>query len=258
MDHKLVGKYWNKNAPKWTKMAREGGDFYRDQFNTPAFLEILPVVKGLKGLDIGCGEGYNTRKLVERGAQMTAIDISDVFIKAAHSYQPEEGRIDHAHASAVELPFPEGYFDFASGFMSMMDIPEHDQVLSEAYRVLKPGGFLQFSISHPCFETPHRKKLLDQDGNAYAYEIGGYFDMVEGDLLVLNNHWRRVERGYGPIEIPRFPKTLSEWFNAIVSTGFQIEQVNEPCPTQEQVKQDPRLQDATVVSYFLHLRVRKM
>ncbi len=42
-------------------MARAGYDFYRDQFNTPAFLDLLPEVRGLHGLDVGCGEGYNTR-----------------------------------------------------------------------------------------------------------------------------------------------------------------------------------------------------
>ena len=113
MDHKEVGEYWNKNAPKWTKMAREGKDFYRNQFNTPAFLEILPDVKGLRGLDIGCGEGYNTRILDGMGAKMTAIEISEVFIQAAHTFQPDGSWIDHLQASAVELPFPGETFDFA-------------------------------------------------------------------------------------------------------------------------------------------------
>jgi ubiquinone/menaquinone biosynthesis C-methylase UbiE len=257
MDHKEVGQYWNKNAPKWTKMAREGKDFYRDHFNTPAFLEILPDVSGLRGLDIGCGEGYNTRKLVELGARMTAIDISEVFIQAAHNFQSEGKKIDHLHASAVELPFSRESFDFCTGFMSLMDIPENDLVLREAYRILKPGGFMQFSISHPCYETPHRKKLLNSDGKAYAYEIGGYFDKVDGSILVLNDSWRRVEAGCGPIEIPRFHKTLSQWVHAILAVGFAIEHLNEPCPSEEQLGQEARLQDATVISYFLHLRVRK-
>ncbi len=61
MDHKEVGKYWNENAQGWTKLSRLGYDKYRNLLNTPIFFKILPNVDGLKGLDIGCGEGYNTR-----------------------------------------------------------------------------------------------------------------------------------------------------------------------------------------------------
>src|SRR5262245_65528024 len=64
--------------------------------------------------------------------------------------------------------------------MSLMDIPETDRVLAEAHRVLKPGGFLQFSITHPCFDTPHRRNLRDENGLTYAIEVGGYFRNLEG------------------------------------------------------------------------------
>jgi trans-aconitate methyltransferase len=40
-----------------------GHDIYRDHLNTPAFFAMLPDVEGLAGLDIGCGEGHNTRLL---------------------------------------------------------------------------------------------------------------------------------------------------------------------------------------------------
>jgi glycosyltransferase involved in cell wall biosynthesis len=37
------------------------------------------------------------------------------------------------------------------------------------------GGFLQFSICHPCFDTPHRRNLRDANGVTYAIEVGDYF-----------------------------------------------------------------------------------
>ena len=70
MDHIEVGRYWNRNADAWTALARAGYDVYRDHLNTPAFLAMLPEVAGLSGLDIGCGEGHNTRLLARRGARM--------------------------------------------------------------------------------------------------------------------------------------------------------------------------------------------
>ena len=67
--------------------------------------------------------------------------------------------IDYQVASAMELPFADAIFDFATGFMSFMDIPETDRVLAEAYRVLKPDGFLQFSITHPSSCNSGRESL---------------------------------------------------------------------------------------------------
>ena len=158
MNHVTVGEYWNGNAEAWSKLARAGYDVYRDHLNTPAFLELLPPVTGLQGIDLGCGEGHNTRLVARKGATMTAIDIAPVFIRLA---QAEEMRaplgITYKEASAVELPFADGTFAFATAFMSLQDIPETDQALAEAFRVLQPGGFLQFSITHPCFNPPHRR-----------------------------------------------------------------------------------------------------
>jgi ubiquinone/menaquinone biosynthesis C-methylase UbiE len=160
MDHRHVGRLWNENAEVWTRLSRAGYDTYRDAFNTPAFLAMLPAVAGLRGLDVGCGEGTNTRLLAQRGAQMTAIDIAEAFVRHASDRETAgSSPIDYGVASAVALPFAEGAFDFATGFMSFMDIPETAWVLAEAYRVLRPGGFLQFSITHPCFDTSHRRNL---------------------------------------------------------------------------------------------------
>src|SRR5918997_1164239 len=76
MDHEEVGRFWDENAETWTRLARAGYDVYRDGLNTPAFFEMLPEVDGLSGLDVGCGEGHNTRLVAERGARVAAIDVS--------------------------------------------------------------------------------------------------------------------------------------------------------------------------------------
>ena len=90
MNHEEVGRYWNGNAEMWTQLARAGYDVYRDYLNTPAFFAMLPDVTGLSGLDIGCGEGHNTRLLAQRGASMTAIDIAENFIVFAQQAEADE------------------------------------------------------------------------------------------------------------------------------------------------------------------------
>ena len=260
MDHIEAGKYWDENAEVWTQLAREGYDIYRNYVNTPAFFSILPEVKNKKGLDIGCGEGYNTRLLAKKGALMTGIDISKIFIqKAIEEESSQPLNIQYNVASAVELPFENASFDFATAFMSLMDVPETDKVLKEAYRVLKPGGFLQFSITHPCFFTKHRKLKRNWKGKAYAVEIGEYFETVEGsiDEWIFSGAPKHLSIGLRKFKVPVFTRTLSQWLNLLAETGFILEKVNEPKADDETVQQHPKLQDTQVVPYFLHIRCRK-
>jgi ubiquinone/menaquinone biosynthesis C-methylase UbiE len=260
MNHEEVGRFWNANANAWTKLARAGYDVYRDYLNTPAFFGMLPHVAGLAGLDIGCGEGHNTRLLAKRGAHVTAIDIAEDFIAYARQAEAHEPLgIDYRVASAVDLPFADATFDFATAFMSFMDIPETDRVLAEACRVLKPCGFLQFSISHPCFDTPHRRNLRDANGLTYAIEVGDYFRNLDGEVAewLFGAAPLHVKQGLPKFKTPRFTRTINQWLNLLIDTGFRLERVAEPRPSDETVRACPDMQDAQVVAYFLHIRVRK-
>ncbi len=285
MDHREAGRFWDGNAEAWTRLARQGYDVSRDLFNTPGFLDMLPDVNGLRGLDIGCGEGSNTRLVARCGASMTAIDISEKFVRyaagekggpyekragwvlcaqtapthAAPPKAPGPAAIDFLVASAVELPFRDETFDFATAFMSLMEFPETGQALAEAHRVLRPGGFLQFSITHPCFDTPHRRNLRNAEGRTYAIEVGDYFRYCDGEVL----EWtfgaapEEARAGLAKFKTPMFNRTLSEWVNLVVEARFTIERMGEPHPSDEVVRESPNVQDAQVVAYFLHVRVRK-
>jgi ubiquinone/menaquinone biosynthesis C-methylase UbiE len=260
MDHHEAGRFWNDNADAWTKLARAGFDVYRDHLNTPAFFALLPDVKGMEGVDIGCGEGHNTRLLADRGARMSAVDISEKFIAHAKEAQTSASPvIDYHVASAVQLPFAAERFDFATGFMSFMDVPETDRVLAEAHRVLKPGGFLQFSITHPCFDTPHRRNLRDSNHTTYAIEIGGYFHELNGAVSewIFGGAPIYEIAGLKKFKTPRFNRTISQWINLVIDAGFVVERLAEPRPDDATVQKRPDLQDAQVVAYFLHVRARK-
>src|SRR5262249_20936928 len=143
------------------------------------FFELLPDVHGLTGLDVGCGEGYNTRLLAKRGAAVFAVDIAPAFVRAAAE---AGGGVRYAVAGGQRLPVRGAAFDFVVATMSFMDIPQPALALREAARVLKQGGFLQFSITHPCFDTPHRRRVRDSAGRTYALEVGGYFQDTNGQV----------------------------------------------------------------------------
>ena len=260
MDHKEVGHIWDQNAENWTKLVRMGCDLYRDYVNTPAFMKILPDVKGLRGLDVGCGEGHNTRLVAQRGARMAAVEISSVFLKHAREAEGQEALgIDYQLASAVELPFEESIFDFVMATMSLMDVPETKKAVQEMWRVVKPGGFVQFSISHPCFSTPKWDWECDAEGHRVALKCGDYFERLNGDVVewIFGATPPDLRQKLPKFRIPVFTRTLSEWLNLFIDTGFVLEQFVEPKADDETVKRYPSLADTQVIAYFLIVRCRK-
>ncbi len=260
MEPAQAASFWEGNAENWTRLARAGYDVYRDALNTPAFLAMLPPVGGLRGLDIGCGEGANTRQLARLGARMTAIDIAPTFIRHAQAAEDADPLgIVFQVADGMALPFAPSSFDFATAFMSLMDMPEPARALREACRVLRPGGFLQFSILHPCFVPPHRKVLREADGSVRAIEVGGYFDAVDGEIetwwfsTLPEDERQRIE----PFRVPRFHRTLSAWVELITQAGLVIEQFGEPCASPALTAAEPVVADTCVAPLFLHIRTRK-
>jgi hypothetical protein len=140
-----------------------------------------------------------------------------------------------------------------------MDMPETEQVVAEAHRVLKPGGFLQFSILHPCFMTPHRRNVRNELGQIYAIEVGEYFHNRNGEI----EEWHfstvpeAIKQTTPPFKIPVFSRTISQWLNLLIATGFVVERVEEPYPSDEAVRACPQIRDARITAFFLHIRVRK-
>ncbi len=58
--------------------------------NIAQFLQIVGDVSGLTVLDAGCGEGYLSRILLHRGAQVTGIDISPRLVEMARAKDPTD------------------------------------------------------------------------------------------------------------------------------------------------------------------------
>jgi SAM-dependent methyltransferase len=260
LDEREVGKLWDGNADAWTLLVRMGCDIYRDHVNTPAFLEMLPDVDGSCGLDVGCGEGHNTRLVARRGAEMTGVDISQKFVRHAAQTEAEEPlRIRYLCASGCALPFADESFDFVVAFMSLMDMAGHREAVQEVHRVLKPGGFFQFSILHPCFATPRFRSLRDKSGEKIAVECGDYFLQPQGvvDQWIFGTAPPEMKERLPQFRVPRFFRTLSGWVNMLLGVGFSLERLGEPYADDEAVRKCPHVADTRVVAYFLHVRCSK-
>jgi SAM-dependent methyltransferase len=258
-DPAQVARLWEANAPAWVALSRAGWDLYRDHLNTPAFLRLLPPVAGLRGIDIGCGEASNTRAVAARGARITALDVAPSFLAAAAATEAADPRgIRFVQGSALLLPFADGSFDFATAFMCLMDVPQPDAALAEAARILRPGGFLQFSILHPSYTGPGRRVLRNAAGDAYAIELR---EAALPDGAV--EQWRfsgappALRDAHPPFRVPRFDRSLAWWLNAVAGAGLNLEAAEEPVADAETAARVPTVADTRIAPLFLILRARK-
>ena len=106
-----------------------------------AFLSRLPEEAGTRVLDVGCGTGIITQKiaLLPGVSEAVGVDPCPGFVERARRRAPTL-RFDVADGRA--LPFPDHDFDGVVLATTLCHVPDPGRALSEAHRVLRPGGFL--------------------------------------------------------------------------------------------------------------------
>jgi len=250
---KDVRYYWNENADSWFHLSEKGEDIWRDFVNTPAFLDMLPDISDKIGLDIGCGDGHNSRIIAQRCQSLIAIDIANKFLKLNKKIS-NPPNITYFNADGTQAPFADEYFDFVVSTMSFMDTKDINEIFTEIYRMLSPSGFFQFSITHPCFNEFKGRWVVNKN-KIEGLLVKDYFKVVEGDI----HEWRHPKTSLDvpPFRVPRFLKPLSTWINALIKAGFMIEEIREPHASDELVKKFPELDTTRIVAHSLIIKVKK-
>lgn len=119
-------------------------DYTRTRIFIPEDIKKLAdfASSGEKVLDSGCANGRLFGLLKDKGVDYYGIDISENLISIARKNFPE-GKFQIANA--LDLPFPENFFDKVFSISVLHNIPSREfqiQYLKETKRVLKPGGLL--------------------------------------------------------------------------------------------------------------------
>lgn len=102
-------------------------------------------------LEIGCGTGFMFSHYLTE-ARVHAIDVEDDFLERAHERAARFPNIEVTKADAQALPFADASFDAVVACLVFCSIPDAARALSEAKRVMRPGGSLRL-IEHVA--SPH-------------------------------------------------------------------------------------------------------
>jgi len=98
-----------------------------------------------QALDLCCGPGVVTAGLQAAGAKTTGLDFSPAMLKLARQAVPEA---EFVEGDAMKLTYEDNSFDAVTIGFGILHVPDPISVLTEAHRVLRPGGRLSFSVWH--------------------------------------------------------------------------------------------------------------
>lgn len=237
-----VREEWDYAADAYAKGQATGRDYYRYEFFGPAQIAICGDVKGRKLLDVGCGSGYFSRAMAERGAQVTGVDLSPRMIE--HAIEAGgAATYEVLDAARIDTRFPAESFDMATACLAIQDMPEPARVLRAIHKVLRPGGRLVSSIEHPFSSTPFRQWQRGDDKRKKWLCVDRYFD--RGAVPYTWKRWS-YEFTTRALHAP-----LEDWVAWSVDAGFTIRAMREPRPTEQALRAQPDLADAARMPYFL-------
>ena len=188
---------------------------YNALYERPAMLSLLRPIDGLRILDAGCGSGWYSERLLERGAVVDAVDASAAMVGyARHRFDslPAEvsGRITVQRADLNErLPFADASFHGVVSPLVLHYMADWAQVLGEVRRVLRPDGWLLFSTHHPA-------------ADAALFKPADYFTTE-----LVHDHWEWAG------DVSFYRRSLTEIFRSLRGANFDVTNFVEPRPTEE-------------------------
>lgn len=125
------------------------------------------LVAGMDILDVASGEGYGSNILARTARTVAGVDVSADAVRHASQTYAAAKNLTFTEGSAAALPIPSGSKDAVISFETIEHHDQHDEMISEIVRVLRPDGFLIISSPNKLiysdaanYDNPYHVKEL--------------------------------------------------------------------------------------------------
>jgi SAM-dependent methyltransferase len=211
----------------------------------PALRALLPELRGLRVLDLGCGFGWFCRWARQHGAaSVLGVDVSERMLARAKA-ETHDPAISYATADLEDLDLPPGSYDLAYSSLALHYVENLSGLMAKVRAALVPGGKLIFSVEHPIFTAPAEPGWSVDAGGRKTWPVDRYLD--EGTR---STDW--LAKG-----VIKQHRTLGTYINMLIRCGFAIAHVEEWGPTEEQIATQPSWADERQRPPFLLVACRR-
>lgn len=197
----------------------------------PGVRSLLPTLDGERVLDAGCGDGTYTARLARRGADVVGVDASQALLQIAREQYGDEIEFHLADLRDPLEFLDDGSVDVVVSQLALDHIEDWRPVLEEFFRVLVPGGSVVLAVSNP--PAIYAKIEFDPESEE-RFELASpsYFDVEPW-----SEPWGGSDGDTG--SVLKYRRPLSAQVDAAFETGFVMDGLEEPTPTEEYERGDP-------------------
>ncbi len=233
-------------AAYWNERAGNDGEIYKRLVLDPIMFDLVGPLKDKVVVELGCGNGYLSSKFLEQDPkQLTLLDISKYNLDFAKQKTKdsrvlflEQDATFHWDVSTVSV-------DVVYSNMMLNEVENIETPIKESLRVLKEGGILVFSVTHPAWDLfvyAQEKTGLKSDKikNLGNYFHHGFAKYIMGADSKTNPSL--AEKYKKEFEVEHYQRMVSDYFNTLVNSGFTVLKIIEPMLTEELLKESPRFQ----------------
>jgi SAM-dependent methyltransferase len=176
-------------------------------YDRPTILRLVGDLKGKHVLELGCAAGGLTTHLVERGAEVIAVDAEPQMIELARKRLGTSARFEVADLEKPLTVVAPGSIDVVVASLVLHYIADWKPLLRDLYHCLVPGGALVFSLHHPIA----------------AWLLSDRTDYHRIELVSETWDWDGV-----PVTAQSYRRPLSSIFGELRQAGLAIDVVEEP------------------------------
>ena len=210
---------------------RKAANNYNDLIEQPIVFELLGDLYGKTVMDLGCGYGAMTTKIADSGAKsVLGIDISEKMIEKGIAENSREN-VRYQVMPAEQILDVRQTFDLIVSCLAIHYIKDFENLFSNIFSLLNPGGSFVFSMEHPMY-------------TASLYSQQWVTDPVTDKVIgFVTDHYgeegmRRI-RWLGK-EVTKYHHKTDTVLNALIHAGFILEKIIEPSPSDALMKAVPK------------------